>query len=124
MRHGFPKERRIKNRETIRRILHLGQKAVDGFVRLYAAPGGTVRGLSRCGILVSRRNGTAVARNRIKRLCREAFRLVSGAIPPGYDYLVCPHPGKEPGLDELGESLKNLAASAVLRVETEEGRKT
>lgn len=43
---------------------------------------------TRLGIAVSKRvDPHAVGRNRIKRLCRESFRAICGALPPG-DYVV------------------------------------
>ena len=42
----------------------------------------TANSYPRLGLVVSKKNvGCAVARNRIKRLCREAFRLRSANLP-------------------------------------------
>lgn len=47
-------------------------------------------GRSRLGLSVSKRNGDAVRRNRIKRVLREAFRLERGAIPGDLDLVLIP----------------------------------
>ena len=44
--------------------------------------------ISRCGIVVGRRLGGAVIRNRIKRRIREALRIHYGFIKPHYDIVV------------------------------------
>ena len=48
---------------------------------------------SRLGLAVGRRVGTAVARNRIKRLVREVFRTSRHVIPPALDVVVTALPG-------------------------------
>ena len=45
---------------------------------------------TKLAIIVGRRFGTAVRRNRAKRLFRELGRLVRGQLVPGYRFLVFP----------------------------------
>ncbi|MEJ5242535.1 MAG: ribonuclease P protein component [Desulfomicrobiaceae bacterium] len=42
----------------------------------------------RLGLSISRKHGSAVLRNRAKRVLRELFRLHADAIPPGLDIVV------------------------------------
>jgi ribonuclease P protein component len=58
----------------------------------------TAPGPSRLGLVVGRRVGGAVQRNRIKRLCRECFRTWPTLLPPGVDLIVIARPGA-PELD-------------------------
>jgi len=47
----------------------------------------------RLGLAVPRAVGTAVARNRVKRLLREAWRELLPTIPAGNDYVLAARPG-------------------------------
>jgi ribonuclease P protein component len=57
-----------------------------------------VPGPSRLGLVVGRRVGGAVQRNRVKRLCRECFRTWPDLVPAGVDLIVIARPGS-PELD-------------------------
>jgi ribonuclease P protein component len=50
-------------------------------------------GEPRLGLAVPRAVGSAVARNRVKRLLREAWRELLPTVPAGRDYVLAARPG-------------------------------
>ena len=62
------------------------------FTLLVAAQASPARA-PRIGLVVSRRTGNAVHRNRVRRLCRECFRLWPGLLPEGVDLIVVAREG-------------------------------
>lgn len=77
--------RSLRSGREFRRVLDEGRKGrCDGIVVTFA-PSATPERPSRLGLAVRSQRG-AVARNRIKRCLREAFRAVD--MPPGYDVVV------------------------------------
>ena len=63
----------------------------------------------RLGVVVTRKIGNAVQRNRIKRLCRECFRTMPDFLPPGVDLVVI----ARHGADRLGLAEVSAQWSAV-----------
>lgn len=50
-------------------------------------------GCARLGIVVTRKIGNAVQRNRVKRVCRECFREWPDLVPDGIDLVVIARSG-------------------------------
>lgn len=70
---GFPKSIRLRKQAQISPVFRQGQYHRMGWLQAKTQPNGLAT--SRFMISVSRRAGSAPARNRIKRVVREAIRL-------------------------------------------------
>lgn len=85
-RHTLPRSRRLSGRLAFRRVFDEGAKATRGPITAYLLANGL--NFSRLGLTVPRHVGTAVRRNRIKRLLREAFRHLQHDFAVGCDFVI------------------------------------
>ena len=85
---SFPKNKRLVSNRQFKAVLaHKRRRRFgDRFITLYVAENDC--GYTRLGVSVGKSCGNAVARNRFKRLLREAFRQNQEQIPAGFDYLL------------------------------------
>jgi len=104
--HRFPKTSRLGGRNSFAAIRTGGLKFSRGPLNVWALPNSLDHG--RLGISIGRHVGIAVRRNRIKRLLREAYRLMQHDLPASYDWLVVVK-RHEPMI--LGEYQKLLSAA-------------
>ena len=112
------KSYRLTRRGDIGRVFEDGRSVHDRLLRIVALPNALPR--ARLAVGVSKRHGKAVRRNRVKRLCREAFRLSRDQVPAGWDYVLIPKAGRELTLGELRKSIVALA-HRVARAERPKG---
>ncbi|MCU0722824.1 MAG: ribonuclease P protein component [Planctomycetes bacterium] len=107
----FPPAFRLRRKKEYDRVFREGRKRSLPQATVVAAPNGLAH--ARLGILAGKALGGAVARNRVKRVFREAFRLNRPGLPDGFDLVVVPRP-RQRGWDlaEAREVLLRLAAEA------------
>ncbi|WP_437299564.1 ribonuclease P protein component [Sorangium sp. So ce426] len=124
---SFPRERRIRRRAEFVCIQNGGHRvSTRHLLILVAAPtegaarGGALRGTKsaaapvpsgapRLGLVASRKVGGAVARNRAKRLLREAFRRFPELFPERVDIVVILRTGAGSlGLDDVLAELRGV----------------
>ena len=110
MQFGFPKSSRILKSAEFDYVFSHRCSFADGLIVVYAAPSQAQQ--PRLGLVVSKKCGNAVKRNRWKRALREAFRLVKHNLPRQLDLVVLPRANAEPNVARLQNSLVQLAERA------------
>jgi ribonuclease P protein component len=105
-RNTFPRSHRLGGQREFAEVFDARVRVSRGFLTVFAKPNGKKH--NRLGLSVSRKIGSAVLRNRIKRLLREAYRLTRHELPSGYDLGIVPR-GEQPWT--LEECQKSLVAA-------------
>jgi ribonuclease P protein component len=105
---------RLKDPAAFRQAFQRRLWESDSVLTVYGIENG--RDGTRLGISISRRKVRAArARNRLKRLIREAFRLSKAELPPGIDLIVVPR-AADPRFAAVRQSLTVLAGRLARRL--------
>lgn len=91
-RNRFPRSGRLTLNREFDAVFQARDSAAGARLILYGLRNDLGHG--RLGLSVGRRYGSAVRRNRFKRLCREAFRLTQDRQPVGWDWIILPNTGR------------------------------
>ena len=114
-RYTFIKAQHLRAKSDFERVYALKNKAADGVLLVFAARNeGPV---TRIGLSVSKKHGGAIVRNRLKRLLREAFRLMQHQIPSNLDLIVIPLAKDKASLIAYQESLVKATRRLVRRLD-------
>lgn len=122
---------RLSRSQDFDRVYRAGRSVANRYMVLYyfrrAEEDGTPFSVapSRVGFSVSKRLGSAVRRNQVKRALREAYRLNEHRVAAGVDFVLIARealPGllDERGLTAVEEKLREVFSKAALLVPGEE----
>ena len=112
---SLPGSLRLKTQRDFRAVYQRGRRAAGNWITVVVWPRRDDGGRApRLGVSVSKDNGGAVRRNKLKRLLREAFRLERHRLPLGVDLVLIPRvrPDNLP-LQELRSELCRLVDKAL-----------
>jgi|YNPBryunderm2012_1023409.scaffolds.fasta_scaffold00474_9 ribonuclease P protein component len=118
--YSFPKTYRLRGQKDFDQVFAQKCRAADEWIAVYGWA--NELGHPRLGICASSRVGSAVKRNRWKRMIREAFRLSKAELPPGLDLVVIPQSFVCPPLQTLQASLWRLSRRLKEKVQKQKAR--
>ena len=95
LKQGLSKGHRLHLKNDFKEIIQGGKRIQDKNLVLWYKPASLDTCKKRMGLVVSKKLGSAVVRNRTKRLLREAFRLNREKLKDGVDYIFSPRRSEE-----------------------------
>jgi ribonuclease P protein component len=108
-RETLPQAERLRRRSEFLAVQGRGKKLHTERFLVFILGRNDSLAPTRLGITVSKKVGTAVARNRIKRQVREAFRRLKALFPPGLDVVfVAKRNAVGAGSDEVAWEIERL----------------
>jgi ribonuclease P protein component len=110
----FRKQDRLTRPSDFRRVFDRRCSVSNAWLIVYAAANKLAH--CRLGLSVSRKVGSAVRRNRLRRLYREAFRLTHAELAAGLDLVLIPRSCEEPRLEDLCQALPGLIQTLARRL--------
>jgi ribonuclease P protein component len=114
---SFRPHEHLKKPTEFRRVYDRRRSVADTWLVVYACPNGLP--YLRLGLSVSRKFGQATQRNRLRRLYREAFRLMRAEMPTGLDLVLIPRTAEQPSLEILKASLIRLVRQLARKFDKE-----
>ncbi|HEY3377978.1 MAG TPA: ribonuclease P protein component [Armatimonadota bacterium] len=109
----------LRRRAEFSRVHARGRRKGDALLQVRVLPrpaSETVQSPIRLGIIVSKKFGSAVERNRFKRVVRAAVHTLGPELTEGWDVLVLPREAHEVHMPDIATSLRHLfGALGVLR---------
>lgn len=110
----FRPHEHLRSGADFRRVYARRRSAGDQWLIVYGCENGLP--YLRLGLSVSRKVGSAVKRNRLRRLYREAFRLTRHEMAGGLDLVLIPRGPEPPTLEALKRSLPKLVGQVAGRL--------
>jgi len=104
----------LRRRRDFQRVHTQGRRKGDLLLQVRVMPTPPPSSLTppiRLGMLVSKKYGSAVARNRFKRLVRAAVRELAAEFWPGWDILVLPRAAHAANMQEVRDALRGLLSA-------------
>jgi len=113
---GFRPRQRLRRRADFQRAYRTGKRARGRILQVVLCPNGLED--TRLGLSVGRAIWrSAVRRNRVRRIFREAFRLEYPELPRGLDLVLIPAAkGLDPELEATRAELRRLVRKAAERL--------
>ncbi|WP_425059450.1 ribonuclease P protein component [Sporomusa carbonis] len=110
-RFKLPKCGRLCQNKSFQAVYRSGRSYANKYLVIYVLPNQSA--CRRVGFAAGKRLGTAVVRNRLKRLMRETYRLHQAELINGVDLVLV---GRQPlinaGLERVRKAFLELAAKA------------
>jgi len=111
-RFGLSRDERVRRSRDFDRVFAEGARRRGRLLTVRCAPNGLPH--ARLGVAMGRGWRKAVARNRARRVVREAFRTRKHDIPTGIDVVVVPRPAwGEPSVHDVADELVRLVREAI-----------